>query len=294
MSAEKDITLDEKRVYEGKQMGTQLFGACHAGLLEVSVSDALVGGFGLVYRGDVRDVAASDGILIIATDDDVLVGVTGKEDGDVMFEPTGFGPAVAVSTRNDPVASDGDRVARYVDGQWETTVELTEIRALDGSLIAAKNGVHRLDGTHLGLPGARDVDDAGTPLAATDDGLYYLGNGWMRAVELNAGPFHVVTSHTTDGRAHAAGDRLYERRTGQGGSDRVSGTQSISPSGGNTGADADWSPINVSGTVVGIAHTTTTYAVTTEGTLWAYDPSESAWREHLLGVGNVRALTGLS
>jgi hypothetical protein len=294
MSAEKDITLSEKRVYEGKQPGTQLFVACRAGLLEVSVSDALVGAFGLVHRGDVRDVAASDGILIIATDDDVLFGVAGEDDSEVMFESTGFGPAVAVSACDGPVASDGERVARYNDGQWETTAELTGVRALNESLIAAENGVFRLDGTHLGLPGARDVDEAGTPLAATDDGLYYLGNGWLRAVEVDAGPFHVVASHATDGRAHAAGDRLYERRTGQGGSDRISGTQSESSPGEKTGADADWSPIDVSGMVVGITHTNTTYAVTAKGILWAYDPSESTWREHILGVRNVRALTRIS
>jgi hypothetical protein len=270
MSAEKDITLDEKRVYGAKQAETELFVACGVGLLRVSVSDALVGEFGLVHRGDVRDVAASDGVLVVATDEDVLLGVADGEEGDVTFEATGFGPAVAVSARGGPTASDGGRIARYVDGAWETTAELGGVRALDADLVAAAGGVHRLDGTPLGLPGARDVDAAGTPLAATDDGLYYLGNGWMRAVEAAAGGFRVVSSDDTGERAHAAGEVLYER--------------------GGEGLDADWTPVDVPGEVVDIAHAETTYAVTREGTLWAFDPAESVWRDRTLGMPDVRAL----
>ena len=274
MSAEKDITLDEKRVYGAKQAGTELFVACGVGLLRVSVSDALVGEFGLVHRGDVRDVAASEGVLVVATGADVLFGVAGGEGatdgdgtGDVTFEPTGFGPAVAVSARGGPVASDGERVARFDEG-WTTTAELDGVRALNGGLVAAAAGVHRTDGTALGLPDARDVDAAGTPLAATDDGLYYLGNGWMRAVEKAAGGFRVVASDDAGERAHAAGERLYSR----------------------DGADDDWSAVDVPGEVVDVAHAETTYAVTRDGTLWAFDPAEGAWRDRTLGVPDVRAL----
>jgi hypothetical protein len=273
MSAEKDITLDEKRVYGAKQAGTELFVACGVGLLRVSVSDALIGEFGLVHRGDVRDVAASEGVLVVATDEDVRFGVAGEAgaagEGDVTFDATGFGPSVAVSARGGPVASDGERVARFDEG-WTTTAELEGVRALDGGLVAAASGVHRVDGTALGLPGARDVDSADTPLAATDDGLYYLGNGWIRAVEKDAGPFHAVASDDAGERAHAAGERVWERD--------------------GDGLDADWSPVDVSGAVVDIAHAGTTYAVTRDGTLWAFDPAESAWRERTLGVPDVRAL----
>jgi hypothetical protein len=277
MSAEKDITLDEKRVYGAKQAGTELFVACGVGLLRVSVSDALVGEFGLVHRGDVHDVAASGGVLVVATDEDVLLGLPGEgaEDGEgVAFEATGFGPAVAVSARGGPTASDGERVARYEDGEWVETAELDGVRSLDGGLVAAAGGVYRTDGTALGLPGARDVDAAGTPLAATDDGLYYLGNGWMRAVDRDSRGFRVVAADDTGGRAHAAGERLYERREPRAGE----------------GLDADWSPVEVSGEVVGVAHAETTYAVTRDGTLWAFDPAEDAWRERTLGVPDVRAL----
>jgi hypothetical protein len=268
MSAEKDITLDEKRVYGAKQAGTEAFVACGVGLLRVSVSDALVGEFGLVHRGDVRDVSASGGVLLAATDEDVLLGVPDGED--VSFERTGFGPAVTVSARGTPTASDGERVARFEDSGWVTTADLESVRALDGDLVATATGVHRVDGTPLGLPGARDVDAADTPLSATDDGLYYLGNGWMRAIEGEAGGFRVVASDDAGERAHATGETLYERA--------------------GTGLEADWTPVDVTGEVVGVGHAETTYAVAADGTLWAYDPAESAWRERTLGVQDARAL----
>ena len=268
MSAEKDITLDEKRVYGAKQPETELFVASSIGLLRVSVSDALVGEFGLVHRGEVRDVAASDGVLLVAAEEDVLLGVPEEGGEGLTFEPTGFGSAVAVSARGSLTASDGERVARYADGEWETTAELAGVRALDADLVAAAGGVHRTDGTPLGLPDAYDVDGAGTPLAATGDGLYYLGNGWMRAVDADAGAFRVVASDDGGERAHAAGERLLERGE----------------------RDTDWSPVEVTGEVVGVAHAETTYAVTADGTLWAFDPAEGAWRERTLGVPDARAL----
>lgn len=284
MSAEKDITLDEKRVYGAKQPETELFVASSIGLLRVSVSDALVGEFGLVHRGDVRDVAASDGVLLVATGEDVLLGVPDEGGEGLTFEPTGFGPAVAVSARGGLTASDGERVARYADGEWETTTEIEGVRALDGGLVAAASGVYRVDGTPLGLPDAYDVDGAETPLAATGDGLYYLGNGWMRAVETETGAFRVVASDDAGERAHAAGERLLERREPRSGSERASGERS------EPRAGADWSPVEVTGEVVGVAHAETTYTVTADGTLWAFDPAEGAWRERTLGVPDARAL----
>jgi hypothetical protein len=248
MSAEKDIALEEKRVYAAATGRTEAFVACGVGLARVAVSDALVGEFGLVRRGDARDVAAGGDRLALATDRDVLLA-SGAADEAPTFEPTGFGPATAVTVAGggdrDAVVAAGDgRVARLDGEGWTTLCGLDDVRAVDGDLLAAGSGVHRLDGTHVGLRSARDVASAGLPLAATGEGLYYLGNGWMDARD---GDFRTVAA---DGeRAHAATDEaLYER------------------------GDA------------------TTYAVTGDGTLLAYDPAEGAWRDRPLGLADARAI----
>ena len=270
MSAEKDITLEEKRVYAATSGRTEAFVACGVGLARVAVSDALVGEFGLVRRGDARDVAAGAGHLVLADDEDVHLAA-GTEDDEPAFEPAGFGPATAVgvgvggSDRGVVAAGEG-RVARFDGEGWTTLCELDGVRAIDGDLLAAESGVHRLDGTHVGLDSARDVSSAGLPYAATRGGLYYLGNGWMDAHE---GDFRVVAS---DGeRTHAAADEtLYER----------------------VGAPDEWAAVDLSveGRVVGVAHAETTYAVTAEGTLLAYDPAEGAWRDRTLGLADARAI----
>jgi hypothetical protein len=43
--------------------------------------------------------------------------------------------------------------------------------------------------------------------------------------------------------------------------------------------------------VVDVAHAETTYAVTADGTLLAYDPAEGAWRDRPLGLADARAIT---
>ena len=268
MSAEKDITLEEKRVYAATAGRTEAFVACGVGLARVAVSDALVGEFGLVWRGDARDAAAGGGHLVLATDDDVYLAA-GTGDGDPVFEPAGFGPATAVSVDGSDrgiVAAGEGRVAHLDGGEWTTLCELGGVRAIDGDLLAAESGVHRLDGTHVGLRSARDVASTGLPFAATRDGLYYLGNGWMDAHE---GDFRVIAS---DGdRAHAAtGEALYER----------------------AGAPDEWVAVDLSveGRVVDVAHAETTYAITDEGTFLAHDTAEGTWRDRTLGLSDVRAV----
>ena len=197
-----DIGLDEKRVYADREEATTAFVAAGAGVARVEVSADIVGEFALQRRCTARDIAASAGRLAVATAEDVLVGTV---DG---FEPTGFGPATAVGYHEGLVAAGGERLARYHDDGWETLAELADVRAIDGDLVAAADGVHRLDGTPLGLEAVNDVSTAGRPLAATDAGLYYLANGWMTAVE---GPFRAVARDADGETAYAAGERLYER-----------------------------------------------------------------------------------
>lgn len=253
--SDEDISISEKRVYAGRAATTTAYVASEAGLARVSISDDIVGEFSLEHRGPVCDVASDANRVAIATPDDVLVA---DDDG---FLEVGFGAARAVGYDTDLVATDGRRIAKY-DGGWETCAELGDVRSIDGTMVATKSGIHLLDGTHVGLENARDVSTAGTPLAATDDGLYYLANGWVRALE---GSFKAVSS---DGdRAHAATeDTLYEHSEGQ------------------------WQPVElpVDGTIVDVAYDGGVYAVTTDGVVLA--TVGDGWRHRSIGLPNVSGL----
>lgn len=200
--------MREDRIYADRLGKTDLLVATGMGLAIVSVSNDRIGEFSLAHRCTARDVAGTDDGVVLATDEDVLVG--DPEDP----EPTGFGPAVAVTvTDGVPVAAGPEgRLARYGDSEWTTLGEVADPRALDGDLLAADGGVYRLpDCDHVGLTDATDVSTAGTPLAATADGCYRLGPGWTQDV---AGAFVFVAG---DGeRAHAGtDDRVYERADGE-------------------------------------------------------------------------------
>lgn len=274
MSAERDIGLDEKRVY-GEQSGRRAaFVAAGTGLLRVDVSADLVGSFGLARHGPAVDVAGDDGRLAVATPEDVLVAIgedAGGPDGE-GFEPTGFGPATAVTFHEGLVAAGDGRVARYDrDGAWTTLSEPGEVRALDGGMVAAAGGVFRLGGAPVGLSDARDVAVCDAVYAATGDGLYWLANGWRPALD---GPVETVAcTPGGDGpsRAHAASaDALYERGD----------------------ADDRWARVAaVEGRIAGVAYAgAATYAVTVDGTFFATAGSGDGWRDRSLGVRDVRAV----
>jgi hypothetical protein len=266
--SDEDTSLDEKRVYADRAGTTTAFVASAAGVVRVEVSDDIVGEFALERRGPVTDLAAADGHLAVATPDDVLVS-----DGEA-FTGTGFGPAEAVGFQDGLVAAGGGRIARRGDGGWTTLGELADVRAVDGDMVAAASGVHRLDGTHVGLDAAADVSTAGGPLAATDDGLYYLANGWVAALE---GAFAVVAGHP-DGRAHAAtAEALYEREGGGGGD----GWRAVDlPVG---GAVADVARTDADG-----GDADATFAVTRDGTFLA--SAGDGWRHRSLGIPDVSAV----
>ncbi|WP_254840058.1 HVO_0234 family beta-propeller protein [Natronomonas marina] len=249
--SDEDISLDEKRVYADREGATTAFLATGAGVARVEVSADIVGEFALRERCTARDVVADDGRLAVATTEDVLVG-TGEG-----FEATGFGPADAVGYHNGLLAAGEGRLARYEDG-WETLAHVGDVRAIDGDMVAAADGIYRLDGTHVGLDAVDDVTTAGGPLAATATGLYYLANGWMTALE---GAFRVVDSD--GGRAHAAtADALYEREA----------------------VDGEWAEIElpVEEAVAGVAYADATYVVTESGTFLAN--AGDGWRHRSLGL----------
>lgn len=259
--SDDDISIDEKRVYADSAGTTTAFVASGAGVVRVDVSDDIVGEFSLVHRAPAVDLAVGDGRPIVATSEDVLLG-----DGE-SFTGTGFGPASAVGYCDGVVAAGDGRIARYDDGDWTELTELPEVRAIDGDVVAAASGVHRLDGTHLGLENVRDVSTAADPLAATADGCYALGNGWMAAVD---GDFQVVAGRP-DGRAHAATPTSFHERSTAG----------------------EWSSVDlpVGGSVADVADVAdadVTYAVTGDGTFLAN--AGDGWRHRALGLPEVAAV----
>jgi hypothetical protein len=255
MSAEKDITLDEKRVYGSKEGSTPVFVATGAGLARVEVSADLVGEFGLARRGDTRDVVGSEGRLAVAAED-VLVGT-----GDAFAE-TGFGPADAVGFEDGLVAAGDGRVARHDGDAWVSLAAVDDVRVLAGEMLAAAGGVFRLDGDHVGLDDARDLSVDGEVLAATGDGLYWLGNGWMDAL---GGGFRAVAA---DGeRAYAVADdgTCYRR------------------------ADGAWTATDAPGDVADVTLADdAVYAVTTDGTFLAN--AGDGWRDRRLGLPSARRI----
>ncbi|MES3517477.1 MAG: hypothetical protein PPP58_07420 [Natronomonas sp.] len=247
----EDSTIDEKRVYSEQTETTSLFVGTELGAARVDVSGDVIGEFSLLRRGAVHDLAAAAGRLVVAAED-VLVGPPKS------LKATDFGEADAVGAA--PTVAAGDGVFRYGD-RWERTCDRSDVRAVDGRLLATEGGVYRLDGSHLGLADAVDVAADG-PYVATESGLYRLGNGWMQVLEAP-----VTTVSAADGRAHAATpDTLYERR------------------------DEEWVPVEipVDEAVVALAHGPATYAVTESGTLLV--DAGDGWRFRSLGVSGVEAL----
>lgn len=258
--SDADTSLNEKRVYGEKTGTTELYVAADLGVAVVAVSADIVGEFSLAHRCAAQDVAAGPDFLAVATDDDVLVSSDGG------YDPTGFGPAVAVGFDGDALLAAGPdgRVARRDDGGWTTLGTVEGVRAIDGDLLGAAGGVYRVgDGPgHVGLADTRDVATGGTPLAATDDGLYYLGPGWAKASD---GAFTAVAS--SPGRGYAASaDALY------------------------TGDGDDWRECEVPAdeSVVAVAHGDGVYGVTESGTLLV--DAGDGWRTRALGLSGACGL----
>ena len=287
-------TIDEKRVYTDESGTETVYLATGLGIVSASVSDDLIGEFGVVRRGRARDVATAGPYVAAATDDDVLVcdrragvesdadaagddGATDRTGGDGGFAPTGFGPATAVGFRDGAVvAGDGDgRVGRIdpaagtADGaEWTDLGGGDAVRAVDGDFVAAADGVHRIGDSGLrpvGLDDAHDVD--AEPLVAAGSGLYALGNGWMRRLE---GPATAVDAAGGRGLAVRDGD-LYVREAS---------------AGAWTAADP---PFDDGAEVAAVTHgAEAAYAVTAGGRLAVRLPG-GTWRDRSLGAADVAA-----
>ncbi len=266
-------SIEEKRVYGDREGATQVYVASSFGVVRVRVAGETVGEFGLCARCDAVDVAATAEEIAIATDDDVELLEPAADASDADLAGTGFGPAVAVGADGSRLLAAGPnrRVARREDGEWRTLSDEFEptVRALDGDLLATDRGVYRVhDGEldHAGLTDVRDVSAAGVPLAATADGLYKLGNGWMEVLE---GSFTVVAA---DPRSEPGNLRR---------------AHAISEGGAyDYGADAEaWRELDVAGEIVDIGYADAVYAVTDDGRFLAATDSE--WRSQVLGIDDV-------
>ncbi|WP_225335755.1 HVO_0234 family beta-propeller protein [Halomicrobium urmianum] len=281
MPSDEDIALSEKRMYGDRREETRAYVAGRMGVTYVAVSDDQIGRFGLEEQCTARDVAGADGRLVVATDEDILVG------GEEGLEPTGFGPAVAVGADPLLAADEDGRVARSTDGEWETAGTVDEVRSIDGGLVAAADGVYRVDPdglTPLGRRDARDVAAEG-PFAATGAGLFRgTEDGWDLE---EGGDATVVAAETGGGRAHAVvGGDLLERPDG---GERSDGSRSSSEQRSDGGewwlADAPREG------VVDVAYDEATFAVTGDGAVLV-DPvtakdGEPEWRTRSLGLTDV-------
>lgn len=262
--------LAEDRIYDEGDGGVTAYVAAESGVVAVSVAGNQVGRFRMDHRTTARDLAADGPNLVVASEDDVLLRHPGGE-----YERAGFGPAVAVGIDAGDVVAAGPegRIGRQVDGEWFEIADLdAAVRAVDGALVGAADGAYRAtpDGLeYVGLDDVRDVDAAG-PLAASREGLYELGNGWMAVA---SDPFDAVAVSPAGQRAHAAGEALLAR------------------------VGSEWRALDVEvpDRVAAIAHAEGTYVITVDGTMLAHagagdgvteDP-EADWRTRSLGVEDV-------
>ncbi|WP_053949196.1 HVO_0234 family beta-propeller protein [Halolamina sediminis] len=276
-------TIREKRVYDEAAVPTPVFVAAEQGLVVAQLSDDAVGEFSLAHRCTAQDVAVGpDGTLALATDESLLLAPDADPE---RFHETGFGPATGVSLVDGPERSvaavdDSGGIARFplppgefeasiADADWLDLGSVDDPRALDGRLVAAADGVHRLTVSgvdHAGLDDARDVAARGAPLAATGEGLYELGNGWMLARE---GEYEAVA---TDGeQAHAvAVDETVVGRSTDGG---------------------EWTELDVptDGWITDFTYTAeAVVAATGSGSILAN--AGEGWRSRAIGVTGVRSI----
>lgn len=266
--------LAEDRVYDERAGKRTVYAATGTGVAAVEVSGDRVGRFRLDRRCGARDLASGAGWLAVATGEDVLA--LDLQADEQRYVETGFGPAVAVGFDEDDLLAAGPdgRIGRVVHVAEDPTEWLDvaavdgAVRAIDGPLVGASDGVYQLTPdaiVDVGLDDVRDVAGRAAALAATGDGLYRLGNGWLREA---GGAFDVVAADPEDGeRAHAAtGERVYEY-----------------------GADGGWTAREVpAGPVVDFAYGERTYALAADGT-FLVDRGDG-WARRSLGLADAAAL----
>ena len=306
--ADDDISINEKRVYAGSTGQNDVYVATEAGLVRVAVSGDKVGSFELVGdRGVVTDVTVcarpgGSPVIVAATDRGLYTGPMGEDptpvdgDGDdpvaASDDPAAIGdnPVAVGDADGALLVADADgtlsQVAVDDDGAPTATHRVGRVdglTAISGPFVTGRDGVYRVDDTtdgesgrggtlvSVGLDDARDVAAAGMPLAATANGLYWLGNGWMPAIEGDA----TAVAATDEGAALAVVDgHLLAHETGE----------------------TDWSAAAWAGTELPVDERPVALAVrpglavvvTEAGTLCV--EAGDGWRHQALGVPGVAAV----
>jgi len=255
-------TIEEKRIFAEKSGRTRAFVGSGVGVAAVSVSADLVGEFGVEYRTPAADVAGRGGQIAVATAEDVVL---------LGEEPLGlgFGSASAVGFRDGAVVAgdENGRVATATDPDEWTEVGTAggAIRAIDGDLVAASDGVYRLgetlDSDGRNLDAAADVASGEVDLAATSDGVYRWDDGWRRELEGEA----TLVAADADGRAHAVVDDVFYARANGG----------------------EWGSVNlpVDAEPAGVAYGPATYVATADGAFLV--DAGDGWRHQPLGLRGV-------
>ena len=215
-------TLTEKRVFGAKTDVTDIFVGTDNGVAAVTVSAEQIGAFGLAHRAAATAVTAAGNGIILGTGDGLLAADTDATDrnGNVpkpAFEAIGgdtIGAVAAVDlTAEGIVVADvdgtvyrGEHADRITEvPTWQRLGTTDGVRAIDHGLLAAADGVYRIDDqglTATGLTDVRAITGVGQPLAATGTGLFRLGNGWQPVAD---GAFRAVAADG-HGHAHAVGD----------------------------------------------------------------------------------------
>ncbi len=273
-------TIDEKRVYDDTTDPTRALIAAADGVIEVSISGDRVGEFELVHSCTARDISLSGESVAVATARDVLVD----------FEPTNHGEAEAVGRfMGSVIAIDPEgTVSWYNREEWEPVGIVKGARRIDDELIASEEGVFRLAAGNcesVGLTDVRDVASSGIPLAAAANGLYALGNGWIRERD---GAFRTVTADRDGRQAHAAtADALYERV--EAGTTAVARTDDTAGKADENG-ESQWRVVEGAGDdITDIAYDDgLVVAVTDAGEVRTSLGEE--WRERTLGIREARTI----
>ena len=215
-------TLTEKRVFGAKTGVTDVFVATDAGVAAVTVSADQIGTFGLASREPATAVAATADRLVVGTDEGLLgadIDAAGRSadvpdptfaaiDGDTIdaVSAVDLTPEGLLVADGDGVIYRGEHAGAVTEPPaWKRLGATDEVRAIDAGLLAAADGVYRVDDdglTNTGLTDVRAVTGVGQPLAATADGLFRLGNGWQSVAE---GAFRAVAADG-HGHAHAVGE----------------------------------------------------------------------------------------
>jgi hypothetical protein len=262
---DQQTTVDatEDRRLFGEQLRTRTaFVACDLGIARASLAGGRVGHAGLVERCTATSVAADDERVVAGT----VRGVLSSEgDGfERLGEPFEVAAVGLAGERVLAGSDDGRVLAWEPERGWETVGEVREPQRFDGALLAAGDGVYRVDDRlePLGLSAAHDVAGE-VPYAATENGIYRQGaDGWQREHDRPA-----ATVVTAGGQAHAVDE--------EGVLERVDGA---------------WERIDAPALPVDLSYAGVLCGLTADGTVLVSEPEQDGyadWRSHPLGLRGV-------